>query len=632
MSFQVNLPPSFVAKMAQTEKDITEEESTGKRREDWKKLKELEEARKAGTAPAMQDEEGKDINPHIPQYIMQAPWYIGAVKPTLKHQRMPDEMQKKYDAMNKWYKHGVQEGKVVTKYRDGACENCGAMGHKKKECLERPRKTGARFTNKEIAPDEFEQPVLEFDYDGKRDRWNGYDTNQHKKIVEEFCKLEEAKRLIKAQKMDRSLIEGEADETVTVQNEEEEDDKYADDMAMPGQKFETKQRITVRNLRIREDTAKYLHNLDPESAYYDPKTRSMRQNPFDKIEADMKDLPYAGDNFVRFSGDALNIAKQQMFAWEAYERGSDVHVQADPTKLEFAEREYRKKADEHKNTEKNEILERYGGLEHLEAPPKQLLLAQTENYAEYSRHGTLLKGDEKATVRSQYEEDEYDKNHMAVWGSYWTDGKWGYKCCKSCVRGSYCLGTITLAQLPQAESDEEEEDVEKIESKNDKDKVEELPEVVKVELTSPSLDQPKSLLHQHLEKMQATEKTLKRKDKKKKRKALKKQKKSSKKTTKKRHRKSTSEMSSSSSESLNVDDDDDSSECDEEKSHEKKLKEALEREDKRLKEVSSIMALEERKRPYNVMYDGKGPTPEDIEVFQRKRMRDDDPMARLFNQ
>ena len=34
-----------------------------------------------------------------------------------------------------------------------------------------------------------------------------------------------------------------------------------------------KNRITVRNLRIREDTAKYLRNLDPKSAYYDPKTR-----------------------------------------------------------------------------------------------------------------------------------------------------------------------------------------------------------------------------------------------------------------------------------------------------------------------------------------------------------------------
>jgi hypothetical protein len=30
---------------------------------------------------------------------------------------------------------------------------------------------------------------------------------------------------------------------------------------------------------IREDTAKYLLNLDVKSAYYDPKTRSMRENP-----------------------------------------------------------------------------------------------------------------------------------------------------------------------------------------------------------------------------------------------------------------------------------------------------------------------------------------------------------------
>lgn len=48
---------------------------------------------------------------------------------------------------------------------------------------------------------------------------------------------------------------------------------------MPGTKVDSKQRITVRNLRIREDTAKYLRNLDPNSAYYDPKTRSMRDNP-----------------------------------------------------------------------------------------------------------------------------------------------------------------------------------------------------------------------------------------------------------------------------------------------------------------------------------------------------------------
>ena len=58
-----------------------------------------------------------------------------------------------------------------------------------------------------------------------------------------------------------------------------DEDKYADAADAVGQKMDTKTRITVRNLRIREDTAKYLINLDPSSAYYDPKTRSMREAP-----------------------------------------------------------------------------------------------------------------------------------------------------------------------------------------------------------------------------------------------------------------------------------------------------------------------------------------------------------------
>lgn len=52
-----------------------------KSREDHRKQIELEEARKAGLAPAEVDEDGKEINPHIPQYMSSAPWYLNAERP-----------------------------------------------------------------------------------------------------------------------------------------------------------------------------------------------------------------------------------------------------------------------------------------------------------------------------------------------------------------------------------------------------------------------------------------------------------------------------------------------------------------------------------------------------------------------
>lgn len=172
------------------------------------------------------------------------------------------------------------------------------MTHKRKDCLERPRKRGAKFSGKDIAADEVIQEISS-GYDAKRDRWNGYDASEHKKVYDEYAAVEAARQKLREEEIDKQTTtdlaavrkvakagkgEGGRDDDFGSSDEEDEDqDKYAEAADAVGQKLDTKTRITVRNLRIREDTAKYLINLDPSSAYYDPKTRSMRDNPLRNV-------------------------------------------------------------------------------------------------------------------------------------------------------------------------------------------------------------------------------------------------------------------------------------------------------------------------------------------------------------
>uniref|UniRef100_A0A3B4H9F2 Pre-mRNA-splicing factor SLU7 n=1 Tax=Pundamilia nyererei TaxID=303518 RepID=A0A3B4H9F2_9CICH len=470
---------------------------------------ELEEQRKLGNAPAEVDEEGKDINPHIPQYISSVPWYIDPSKrPTLKHQRPQSKNEKQYSAIGE----------------------------------------------------------LTMDYDGKRDRWNGYDPEEHQCIVEEYAKVDLAKRTLKAQKLQDELASGKLDQTEREHDSKDEDeDKYADDIDMPGQNFDSKRRITVRNLRIREDTAKYLRNLDPNSAYYDPKTRAMRENPYSNTGKNPDEVGYAGDNFVRYSGATISMAQTQLFTWEVYEKGSEVHLQANPTKLELLHRSFKVKKEDFKEEQRESILEKYGGQEHLDAPPRELLLAQTEDYVEYSRHGAVLKGLEKAVARSKYEEDVLINNHICIWGSYWKDGFWGYKCCHSMVKQSYCTGSAGIG-INNSECTPFEEAI-----------------------TEPQEEeQPKTLLEMHQDKMKEKKKNKKR--------------------------------------------DSDSSDSEDEEKKKEKLKKALEAEDKRVKQVEMLMQLDERKRPYNSLFEVKAPTEEEMEAFRMKRSRPDDPMASFLGQ
>ncbi|OAX36446.1 hypothetical protein K503DRAFT_793403 [Rhizopogon vinicolor AM-OR11-026] len=441
-------------------------------REEFRRQKDLDAARKAGTAPAALDEEGRPINPHIPQYISQAPWYLDTGAPSLSHQRRPFD-DRSTDKLDNWYDRGAKAGPAAKKYRKGACENCGAMTHKKQDCLERPRKKGAKYSNKDIKADEIIHEVAA-GFDAKRDRWSGYDPAEHKKIYEEYEAIEAARQKLREEEIDNQTTtdlaavrkvakagkkEGkEADPDFGSSDEEDaDDDKYADAADAVGQKLDTKTRITVRNLRIREDTAKYLMNLDPESAYYDPKTRSMRDAPMKNVPPE--DAKFAGDNFFRFSGEAPEVQQLQLFAWQAAARGNDVHLNANPTQGQLLHHEFKEKKEMMKDINKVSILAKYGGEEYLERVPRELINGQTENYVEYSRTGQVIKGKERAKARSKYPEDEalvYTNNHTDVWGSWYdiSSSTWGYACCHSIIHISYCAGEAgkeaALASTAQA--------------------------------------------------------------------------------------------------------------------------------------------------------------------------------------
>lgn len=420
-----SLPISEILKKGVHSLEDSEDEQQPKRsrQETYKKAKELEEARKAGNAPAAVDEEGKDINPHIPQYISSVPFFYNTDQPTLRHQRQLNQQQK-FVPLDLPNQRGIRI-QNATKYRPGACENCGAMTHKKKDCLERPRKVGAKYTNKDIAPDEILLPEVEHTFDSKRDRWAGFQPEMYKSTIEEYNKVEEAKRKLKEEKLAQeadAATKAEQDKSdspnetgdVAINDlddddsdeEDDEDEKYADKADMPGTKVDVKQRMTIRNLRLREDTAKYLYNLDPNSAYYDAKTRSMRENPIPDSSKAPVTATFKGENFVRFTGDVQSVNKAQLFAWQAAEKGVDVHLQALPTKTEIVQKEFEIKKNEYNERISKYITQKYGNPESQAKPTSELQLGQSEHYVEYSRTGRIVKGPGEGTSRLDSSDDD----------------------------------------------------------------------------------------------------------------------------------------------------------------------------------------------------------------------------------
>jgi pre-mRNA-processing factor SLU7 len=233
----------------------------------------------------------------------------------------------------------------------------------------------------------------------------------------------------------------------------------------------------ARNLRVREDTAKYLLNLDVDSAFYDPKTRSMRENPLPNLPADVAATAFQGDLQWRTSGMATEVAQANLFAWEAQQYGSDgIHPMANPTQLEMLRRQFEERKAALALAQAQDVTGAYAPAADRAAAdastargaadvlPRELLFGQSEGYVEYTPDGRAVAPSAAAAAggsavaaaassrvipmpHSRYDEDEWPGNHRSVWGSWFDREKqcWGFACCHETSLNSYCTGKAGIA-------------------------------------------------------------------------------------------------------------------------------------------------------------------------------------------
>ncbi|KAL9191586.1 hypothetical protein ACHAXT_001292 [Thalassiosira profunda] len=413
------------------------------------------------------------------------------------------------------------------KYEDGSIErNVRPWGDKKKPSLGpnvprmRVTRSGSRISSIQQKGTAFGKET----YDSKRDSYHGVELDGHMKKMEDKYKQREALRKVQRQKekerheKEAAAMEEEEKKEGAAERPSDSDSDYDSDvgdgkndgfsdsedevlqhdtdakmfstrLARQGGVGGAQMKVTARNLRIREDTAKYLRNLDPNSAYYDPKSRSMRDNPYAHNPEDgsnaveqqraAESLGFAGDNFSRISGDAVALAETQLFAWDAEKQlGMEgaVHVQADPSKAELMRKKVETRGEELKERKRKAVLDRYGGEEYLEgsaggaaaAAPKETAEERATRFGvshaeqEYGRDGRLAsnasggaaKQKKRVPLACKYEEDVHSNGHTAVWGSYFHKGafKWGYADDHSLIRSSY--GTGANGRIANDESNE----------------------------------------------------------------------------------------------------------------------------------------------------------------------------------
>lgn len=356
-------------------------------------------------------------NPHIPKYIKDAPWYSD---------KQPDEQNDDYLAHHRSGVEsrpnnearvggGIDDALIVNddvgdfkvefkrRRKKGGCTNCGAMDHVKKDCLERPGrsvKKGKEGGNVGVKVGVRNDNV---DYDGKRDRWFGYDASEY---VEQAKKWQEKKD--EEDKLKTDERQWDTDEEIELKELGLWDEDLKEDVKKAeGEKI----------VRLREDRAVYLEDIRNDNINYDPKSRILKD--------DSRGSNDENGRYVRhLTGEAAEFERTKKFAWDEKKRGlGNDNFVANPTLADRKIKELSEAEKAKKEKLKKSLLDVYGS---------------GSGSVTGDGEGAEDNDETDDVVRSSYIEDVYPGNHTSVWGSYYKDGKWGYRCCRSLDRGSVC--------------------------------------------------------------------------------------------------------------------------------------------------------------------------------------------------
>lgn len=287
---------------------------------------------------AKKEDEKNDVNKHLPRYIQAKPWYYDSSKneDALAHHRQSNKGNNLLDIENNNEpKIGlgikdsfvqVNKGETLHRHRKPTCTNCGGYDHKKRDCLERPRKQNKKANTKDPA----QSYVLDegsLDWDARKDRWFGYSGKEYQDTLKQW---EKKKRDAKISGVDANEKDYDTDEEIELQLLGLTEKKGNDTATSKGE---------FTSVRLREDKAAYLNDINSDKINYDPKSRLYKSDSLGTVDEESnmfrRKLTGEGAEFANLNKIARQNAKDEGIRDEVKDEKKVEHILvANPTKYD----------------------------------------------------------------------------------------------------------------------------------------------------------------------------------------------------------------------------------------------------------------------------------------------------------